>query len=102
MAAAATAAQCSAPAARREDGVMSAGGRDWRSAGVRVVRSSQLDGNTTQTPGMHRMTAVDRARAGAERLWAGTAVIEPGARTGAHHHGPLESVIYVISGRARM
>jgi uncharacterized RmlC-like cupin family protein len=90
------------PAAEREDGAMSAGGRDWRSAGVRVVRSDQLDGNTPQTPGMHRMAAVSRAQAGAERLWAGTVVVEPGARTGAHHHGPLESVIYVISGRARM
>lgn len=28
--------------------------------------------------------------------------IEPDARTGAHHHGELESVIYVIRGRARM
>ena len=24
------------------------------------------------------------------------------AKTGAHHHGPVESVIYVVSGRARM
>ena len=29
-------------------------------------------------------------------------VIHPGAKTGAHHHGDLESVIYVVSGRARM
>ena len=26
----------------------------------------------------------------------------PMAKTGAHHHGPVESVIYVVSGRARM
>ncbi|HEY3690882.1 MAG TPA: cupin domain-containing protein, partial [Pseudonocardiaceae bacterium] len=36
------------------------------------------------------------------KLWAGTATIHPGAKTGAHHHGELESVIYVIRGRARM
>ncbi len=42
------------------------------------------------------------ARAGAEKLWAGTVVIHPMAKTGAHHHGPVESVIYVVSGRARM
>ena len=42
------------------------------------------------------------ARAGAEKLWAGTVVIHPKAKTGAHHHGPVESVIYVVSGRARM
>ena len=33
---------------------------------------------------------------------AGTVAIDPNAKTGAHHHGPLESVIYVLSGRARM
>ena len=37
-----------------------------------------------------------------KKLWAGTVRIEPDARTGAHHHGALESVIYVVSGRARM
>ena len=36
------------------------------------------------------------------KLWAGTVVIHPMAKTGAHHHGPVESVIYVVSGRARM
>jgi uncharacterized RmlC-like cupin family protein len=25
----------------------------------------------------------------------------PGMKSGAHHHGPVESAIYVISGRAR-
>jgi uncharacterized RmlC-like cupin family protein len=51
---------------------------------------------------MLRATAINRARAGAEKLWAGTVSIHPNARTGAHHHGELESVIYVVSGRARM
>ena len=74
----------------------------WRHHGVRVVRSDQLDGNTPQTPGMSRAAAIDRARMGAEKLWAGTVVIHPKAKTGAHHHGPVESVIYVVSGRARM
>jgi uncharacterized RmlC-like cupin family protein len=75
---------------------------DWRSRGVRVVHADELDPNTPQTPGMLRMAAIDTARAGAEKLWAGTVVIEPDAKTGAHHHGPVESVIYVVSGRARM
>ena len=75
---------------------------DWRSDGVRVVHADELDPNTPQTPGMNRAAAIDAARAGAEKLWAGTVVIEPDAKTGAHHHGPVESVIYVVSGRARM
>jgi uncharacterized RmlC-like cupin family protein len=29
-------------------------------------------------------------------------IIQPNAKTGAHHHGPLESVIYVVRGAARM
>jgi uncharacterized RmlC-like cupin family protein len=75
---------------------------DWRDNGVRVVRADELDPNTPQTPGMRRMGAIDAARAGAEKLWAGTVVIHPDAKTGPHHHGDLESVIYVVSGRARM
>ena len=74
----------------------------WKYDGVRVVHSDELDTNTPQTPGMNRAAAIDHVRAGAERLWAGTVVIHPRARTGAHHHGPIESVIYVVSGKARM
>jgi len=74
----------------------------WRLDGVRVVRSDELDINTAQTPGMNRAAAITHARVGAEKLWAGKVVIDPMAKTGAHHHGPVESVIYVVSGRARM
>ena len=74
----------------------------WRLNGVRVVHANELDINTPQTPGMNRAAAITAARAGAEKLWAGTVVIHPKAKTGAHHHGPVESVIYVVSGRARM
>ena len=74
----------------------------WRLHGVRVVRAGELDTNTAQTPGMNRAAAITHARMGAEKLWAGTVVIHPKAKTGAHHHGAVESVIYVVSGRARM
>ena len=75
---------------------------DWRTQGVRVVKAGELDPNTAQTPGMSRKAAITHARLGAEKLWAGTVTIHPSAKTGAHHHGELESVIYVVSGRARM
>jgi uncharacterized RmlC-like cupin family protein len=75
---------------------------DWRTDGVRVVKAGTLDPNTAQTPGMSRAAAITRARVGAEKLWAGTVTIEPKAKTGAHHHGDLESVIYVVKGKARM
>jgi uncharacterized RmlC-like cupin family protein len=75
---------------------------DWRLHGVRIVRSDELNLNTPQTPGMTRAAAITHASAGANKLWAGTVTIHPNAKTGPHHHGKLESVIYVISGRARM
>jgi uncharacterized RmlC-like cupin family protein len=75
---------------------------DWRDNGVRVIRGDQLDPNTAQTPGMERAAAINAARVGAQKIWAGTVRIRPDAKTGAHHHGPLESVIYVLRGRARM
>lgn len=75
---------------------------NWKTSGVKVVPGNQLDSNTPQTPGMSRAAAINAARVGAEKLWAGTVDIEPNAKTGAHHHGHLESVIYVLEGRARM
>ena len=74
----------------------------WRSDGIRVVRADQLDANTAQTVGMRRKAAVTTASTGATQLWAGTVTIDPKAMTGAHHHGDLESVIYVVNGIARL
>jgi len=75
---------------------------DWKENGVRVITGDSLDANTAQTPGMDRAAAINLARVGAQRIWAGTVRIHPDAKTGAHHHGALESVIYVLRGRARM
>ena len=75
---------------------------DWRTGGVRVVPGDSLDTNTAQTPGMNRAAAISHERVGSEKLWAGTVTIHAGAKTGAHHHGELESVIYVVRGLARM
>ena len=77
-------------------------GDGWRHSGVRVVPGDGLDANTPQTPGMTRAAAINLARVGAQRIWAGTVHIDANAKTGAHHHGALESVIYVVRGRARM
>jgi uncharacterized RmlC-like cupin family protein len=74
----------------------------WKYDGVRIIPGTALDPNTAQTPGMERKAAIDYARAGAQKIWAGTVTIRPDAKTGAHHHGALESVIYVVKGRARM
>jgi uncharacterized RmlC-like cupin family protein len=76
--------------------------RDWSRHGVRVVEAGALDFDTPQTPGLRRAAAITHARVGARKLWAGTVTILPDARTGAHHHGALETVLYVVRGRARM
>lgn len=75
---------------------------DWRAHGVKIIPSNRLDSNTPQTPGMTRAAAINRAMAGANKLWAGTVNIHPNAKTAPHHHGELESIIYIVSGRARM
>jgi uncharacterized RmlC-like cupin family protein len=75
---------------------------DWKHDGVRVIPGDKLDPNTAQTPGMQRAAAINYARVGAQKIWAGTVHIDANAKTGAHHHGALESVIYVVRGRARM
>lgn len=75
---------------------------DWKEHGVKIVRADSLDSNTPQTSGMTRAAAITHANTGASKLWAGTVVVEPGARTGPHHHGELETVLYVVRGRARM
>ena len=62
---------------------------DWKQLGVRVVRGAQL-------------AAITATSANAQKIWAGTVTIHPDAKTGPHHHGELESIIYVVSGQARM
>src|SRR6202142_2793550 len=74
---------------------------DWKEHGIRIVRAGELDSNRPQTPGMSRAAAITHARTGASKLWAGTVVVAPAARTGAHHHGELETVLYIVKGRAR-
>jgi uncharacterized RmlC-like cupin family protein len=74
---------------------------DWKTQGIRIVRAGELDTDTPQTLGMTRAAAITHASAGAQKLWAGTVVVEPDAKTGAHHHGELETVLYIVKGRAR-
>ena len=66
---------------------------------LRVVRASELSEATSQTPGMRRVAAVDRASCGAEKLWVGVVSVEPATSTGAHHHGDCDSVVCITGGR---
>ncbi len=74
------------------------GQSDWKEHGIRIVHPDELDMNTPQTAGMTRAAAITHARAGARKLWAGTVVVQPAAKTGPHHHGELETVLYIVRG----
>ena len=54
---------------------------DWEKHGVKIIRAGELDPNTPQTPGMTRAAAITHARTGAAKLWAGTVVVQPDAKT---------------------
>ncbi|WP_043663333.1 cupin domain-containing protein [Streptomyces xylophagus] len=69
---------------------------------IRVIHSDRLDGKTPQTPGVIREVSFDGRNPDAAHLSAFRGTIQPGAATGAHHHGDQETVIYVISGKARL
>ncbi|MGZ6368533.1 MAG: cupin domain-containing protein, partial [Ktedonobacteraceae bacterium] len=69
---------------------------------VRVIKPQQFDANTPQTPGMQRVAAVSKQLAGAQGLWAGVTIVAPNVASGVHHHGETETVIYVVSGRAKI
>jgi uncharacterized RmlC-like cupin family protein len=69
---------------------------------IRVVKPDERDAATAQTPGMTRVAGVSASTCGASGIWMGQFTNEPGFRSGAHHHGDVESAIYVMSGRLRM
>lgn len=70
--------------------------------GVRVIKPQQFDSNTPQTPGMQRVAAVSAQLAGSKGIWAGVTVVSPHVSSAKHHHGHLETVIYVVSGHAQI
>ena len=69
---------------------------------LQVVRPHERDPGTAQTPGMERLAGIASGTVGAQGLWVGYVTMGPGIRSGAHHHGNVESGIYIIRGRARL
>jgi uncharacterized RmlC-like cupin family protein len=67
---------------------------------ISVVRSSELSSETQQTSGSLRMSAIAPMHGIVSSLWAGTFVVEPSAKTGIHHHGEQDTVVYVLEGEA--
>jgi uncharacterized RmlC-like cupin family protein len=54
-----------------------------------------------QTDAMKRAVAISRETVGSAGLYSSIVTTAPGGRTRVHHHGPCETSIYIVSGRAR-
>ncbi|RZU43038.1 cupin domain-containing protein [Edaphobacter modestus] len=65
-----------------------------------VVHPAELSSETQQTPGSLRLSAIAAMHGIASSLWAGIFVVEPLAKTGIHHHGEQDTVVYVLEGEA--
>jgi uncharacterized RmlC-like cupin family protein len=65
---------------------------------VRIVPPAQFDTQTAQTPGSERRAAIAADLGIASAQWGGLFVVEPGAKTGIHHHGAQETIAYVLEG----
>jgi uncharacterized RmlC-like cupin family protein len=73
-----------------------------QATGVRLIKPLQFDGRTPQTTGMVRLAAISNLLVGSEALWAGVMLAEPGTAGSVHHHGPQETVVYVLAGRSKV
>jgi uncharacterized RmlC-like cupin family protein len=69
---------------------------------IRIIKPHQFDANTPQTPGMQRMAAISHELAGSKGIWGGITVVAPNISSGIHHHGEIETIIYVVSGHGKM
>jgi uncharacterized RmlC-like cupin family protein len=68
---------------------------------VRIIRQGERDAGTAQTPGMKRFAGVAPSTCESTCVWMGEVILDAGFRSGAHHHGEVESAIYVASGTLR-
>lgn len=74
----------------------------WQTDGVKIVRAQSLNEAMFGRSGTGRATAFDFAGTGGRETWVGTVALQPGAKTGAHHHGRHEVALYVVKGRGQI
>ena len=67
---------------------------------ITLVPPEHLSSGTAQTTGSLRLAAVSAENGSTSSLWGGTFLVEPGARTGIHHHGEQDTIVYVLEGEA--
>lgn len=67
---------------------------------ISLIRPAQFSKGTSQTPGSLRLAAVAPELGIHSALWGGTFLVEPGSRTGIHHHGEQDTIAYVLEGES--
>ncbi|MEA2933680.1 MAG: hypothetical protein QOD74_326 [Variibacter sp.] len=65
---------------------------------IRIASPAGFDPGTAQTPISVRLAAIAPQLGFQSALWGGLFEVEPGARTGIHHHGEQQTIAYVLSG----
>jgi uncharacterized RmlC-like cupin family protein len=76
------------------------GSRPGSNSMISVVHPTELSSETQQTSGSLRMSAIAAMQGIVSSLWAGIFVVEPFGKTGIHHHGEQDTVVYVLEGEA--
>lgn len=69
---------------------------------IRVIQPALFDRATAQTAGSERRAAIAVENGIETALWGGIFIVEPGAKTGIHHHGEQETIAYVLEGDCRV
>jgi uncharacterized RmlC-like cupin family protein len=68
---------------------------------ARLVRPGEREIERDNHPGLSREIAISRTTVGSAGIYASILQTPPGGSTRVHHHGPCETSIYILSGRAR-
>ena len=67
---------------------------------ARRIQPSDFHVGTGQNADMERAIGVSAPVAGSVSLYSSIVTTAPGGKTRIHHHGPCETSIYIVSGRA--
>lgn len=65
---------------------------------ISVTSPDQFSLGTEQTPGSERRAAISPELGINSAIWGGVFEVQPGARTGVHHHGHQDTIAFVLSG----
>jgi uncharacterized RmlC-like cupin family protein len=67
---------------------------------ARRIQPAEFVTGTGQNTDMERSIAVSASVAGSTQLYSSIVTTAPGGKTRIHHHGPCETSIYILAGRA--